>query len=98
MPSASRAEVRWPNAMRATSCANRTSISASVRTLAAVASAKAKNQNCEATAPARPADSEGFHARKIANRTAGLRSARYTDNTTACMAMPTASVDVAAIT
>ena len=69
-----------------------------MRTLAAVASAKAKNQNCEATAPASPADSEGFHARKIANKTVGLRSARYADKTTACMAMPTASVNVAAIT
>ena len=41
-----------------------------------VASAKARNQNCEATAPAKPADSDGFHARKIANRIVGLRSAR----------------------
>ena len=56
--------------MRATSCANSTSISASVRTLAAVASAKARNQNCEATAPMKPANSDGFQARKIANSTA----------------------------
>ena len=51
---------------RATICANNTSIKASVRTLAAVAMAKARNQNCEASAPIRPANSDGFQARRMA--------------------------------
>ena len=42
-------------------CANSTSTSASVRTLAAVASANAKNQNCDASAPMNPAKSDGRH-------------------------------------
>ncbi len=60
MPTASRGVVRWPKAKRATSCANKTSTKASVRTLAAVAIAKARNQNCEANAPMKPANSDGF--------------------------------------
>ncbi len=76
MPTASRALVRWPNAKRATSCANRTSTKASVRTLAALVSAKARNQNCEATAPMKPASSDGFQARMIASIAAGARSQR----------------------
>ena len=35
-------------------CASSTSISASVRTLAAAVSAKARNQNCDANAPMKP--------------------------------------------
>jgi hypothetical protein len=68
--------VRWPNANRAITCANNTSIKASVRTFAALASAKARNQNCEATAPAKPANNERFQARTMANSTERWRSAR----------------------
>ena len=60
MPKASRTVVCWPNAKRAISWANSTSIKASVRTLAAVASANARNQNCEATAPAKPGEQRGL--------------------------------------
>ena len=42
----------------------------------AVASAKARNQNCEASAPVKPANSDGFHARNSANSTVGRRSDR----------------------
>ena len=76
MPMASRTVVRWPNMTRATICANSTSIKASVRTLAAVAMAKARNQNCEASAPIRPANSDGFQARRMAIIADGWRSHR----------------------
>ena len=55
-------------------CANKTSIKASVRTLAAVASANARNQNCEATAPAKPARmkiKKGDHVVVVAGRDRG---------------------------
>ena len=71
-------------------------MSASVRTLAAVASAKARNQNCEASAPIKPANSDGFKARNNANITEGRRSERYSERATDCMARPMTSVNVAA--
>ena len=71
MPAASRGVVRWPNEKRAISCANRTSTKAKVRTLAALVSAKARNQNCEATAPMKPANNDGFQALRIAVNTFG---------------------------
>src|SRR4029079_15828844 len=50
-------------------CANSTSTSASVRPLAAVAIAKARNQNCDAKAPMKPANSERRHCAAIAANT-----------------------------
>jgi cation diffusion facilitator CzcD-associated flavoprotein CzcO len=82
MPSASRPVVRCPNANREIACANRTSTNASVRTLAAVASAKARNQNCEAKAPRKPASIEGRHAWTIARTMPGSRSQRYIESRT----------------
>ncbi len=76
MPTASRAVVRCLNTKLEISCANSTSISASVRTLAAVASAKARNQNCEASAPRKPVSIDGRQARMMARSTTGSRNAR----------------------
>src|SRR5215472_4567171 len=76
MPSASRALVGCLKAKREIACAKITSTSAKVRTLAAVASAKARNQNCDASAPTKPAKSDGFHARSSANITVGRHSDR----------------------
>ena len=73
---ASRLVVGCLNTKRVTPCANRTSTSASVRTLAAVVMAKARNQNSEAKAPMNPANSEGRQARAMARETLGSRSAR----------------------
>ena len=44
--------------------------------LGAVVMAKARNQNSDANAPMKPANSEGFQARAIAHRTWGSRNAR----------------------
>ena len=49
--------------------ANSTSTSARVRTFAAAASANARNQNCDASAPMKPANSDGRQARTIAENT-----------------------------
>ena len=76
MPKASRGVVACLNTKREIACANSTSTNASVRTLAAVASAKARNQNCEASAPMKPANSDGRQARTIAASTSGSRSQR----------------------
>ena len=76
MPKASRAVVRCLNTKLEISWANSTSIRPSVRTLAAGASAKAKNQNCEASAPRKPVSSDGRQARAMARSTAGSLSAR----------------------
>src|SRR5271169_828196 len=76
MPARSRAVVGCLKMKCVTPCANKTSTSASVRTLAAVAMAKARNQNCEAKAPMKPANSEGFQALAMARKTAGSRGAR----------------------
>src|ERR1700733_11770814 len=64
MPSASRRVVLFLKTKRDTPWAKTISISAKVRTLAAVASAKARNQNSDAAAPARPASKDGRHRRK----------------------------------
>ncbi|MCC7346074.1 MAG: cation:proton antiporter, partial [Variibacter sp.] len=75
-PRASRAVTFWRKITTDTACANSTSISASVRTLAAVASAKAANQNSDASAPMKPANIEGRHARRIATSTSRSRTRR----------------------
>ena len=76
IPAASRAARRLlSNTKREIACANRTSTSASVRTLAAVAIANARYQNCDASAPMKPANSDGRQARAIANST--WRTRRY---------------------
>ena len=76
MPNASRRVVGCLNAKREIAWANRTSTRARVRTLAAVASAKARNQNCDASAPMKPANSEGRQDRMIAVNTLGSRHHR----------------------
>jgi hypothetical protein len=79
MPIASRGVVGCLKMNFETACAINTSTSASVRTLAAVAIAKARNQNCEAKAPIKPASNDGFQARKIARNTSMSRQARKPD-------------------
>ena len=69
-----------------------------VTPLLAVAIANPRNQNCEASAPMKPANSEGRQARKIAFSTPGSRSARYAESRIDCSTSPTASVKVAAST
>ena len=76
MPTISRRVVGCLKTKREIAWANRTSTSASVRTLAAVASAKARNQNYDASAPMKPANSDGRQDRMIAVSTAGSRSHR----------------------
>ena len=44
--------------------------------VAAAVSANAKNQNCEAKAPMKPANSDGFHRPRIALSTPGARASR----------------------
>ncbi len=56
MPMASRGVVGCLKMNLEIACANSTSTSASVRTLAAVAMAKARYQNCDASAPMKPAN------------------------------------------
>ena len=76
MPSASRVVVACLKMKYEIACANSTSTSASVRTLATLVSAKARNQNSDAVAPMKPANSDGRQARTIARSTARSRSAR----------------------
>ena len=58
-----------------TACAISTSTRARVRTLAAVVSAKPMNQNCDASAPRKPAPSEGRQAAKLASSAFRSKSA-----------------------
>src|ERR1044072_9421756 len=98
MPTPSRALVFCPKIKTEIACANSTSTSARERTLAAVVSAKARNQNCDAVAPMKPAKSDGRHCATIAPSTARSRSARYAVSNEACSTRPQASVNVAVIT
>ena len=75
IPKASREANLCLKRLRDRSWANRISINARVRTLAAVSSAKARNHICEANAPVKPANREGRQRRKIAISV--LRSSRY---------------------
>ena len=75
IPTPSRGLVFCPKMKAEIACANSTSTSASVRTLAAVASAKARNQNCDAVAPMKPANSDGRHCATMADSTGRSRSA-----------------------
>src|SRR5437016_4486002 len=76
MPPASRAVVGCLKTKYEIAWANSTSINARVRTLAMLVMAKARNQNSDAVAPMKPANSEGFHARMMAWSTARSRMAR----------------------
>src|SRR5262249_18860691 len=98
MPAASRVVIAWLNTKREIACANSTSTNASVRTLAAVASAKAREQKRSGNRPMKPATSEGRQARTIAASTCGSRSRRYAVSRTDCSASPTTTVTVAAMT
>ena len=62
IPAASRDNTPCLNRLRDTKPANKISISASVRTLAALSIAKARNHICDANAPMKPAFTEGRHA------------------------------------
>ena len=66
MPSPSRSDGGSRNSLSETTCAIGTSISASVRTRAASVSAKAMNQNWEASAPMKPANNDDRQAARIA--------------------------------
>src|SRR5260370_42647130 len=98
MPESSRADSGCLNEKYATPCANKTSISASVRTLAAAVSANARNQNCQANAPMKPANIEGFHNPMIALSTSGPRARRETVSTRVCTNSPTTRGYHAAVT
>ena len=76
MPAASRREVGCLKTKLEIAWANSTSTSPNVRTLAALASAKARNQNSDASAPNAPANTEGRQALTMATSTAGSRIAR----------------------
>ena len=69
-----------------------------MRTLAAVARAKARNQNSDAADPMKPANSDGRHSRTIDTSTDGLVAASQAVSTTAWTTRPAASVNVAGIT
>ena len=66
IPTASREASVCRNRLRDTTWANRISISASVRTLAAVSRAKARNHICDAKAPVKPASMDGRQRLRIA--------------------------------
>ena len=76
MPNASRFVVACLKMKNEIACANSTSTSASVRTLATLVSANARNQNSDAVAPMKPANSDGRQARMMAVSTARSRTQR----------------------
>ncbi len=80
-------------------CANSTSTSASVRTLATLVSANARNQNSDAVAPMKPANSDGRQARAMAMQHGAVADARDRASAApACITRPTVTVKVAAST
>ena len=68
MPRISRRVVAWDRRRWETAWAISTSTRARVRTFAAVVSEKPMNQNCEASAPRKPAPREGRQALKLSTR------------------------------
>src|SRR5262249_620980 len=98
IPAASGREVGCLNTKLEIAWANSTSTRPSVRTLAAVAIAKARNQNSDASAPKAPANRDGRQALMMATSTGRSRNARESESRPAATAMPMTRVKVAAPT
>ena len=98
MPTPSRVLVACLKMKDEIACANSTSTSASVRTLAAVASAKARNQNCDAVAPMKPANSDGRHCARDRAQHGAVAQREIGGQQRGLQHQAEASVKVAAIT